>query len=202
MSHDTWIHRIVRIAVHPLAKTAVTPNHLTTLRLILGIGAAFLFAVGNSPAQYYGAGLFVVSMMIDRADGELARATGKSSPWGHSYDLISDAVCNALAFVGIGIGLRDSGAWGSWSVLLGVVAGLSVACVLWLVIKVEAVEGARAAEFGGTGGFDPDDAMLAVPVAVIFGWNHALLLAAAIGAPAFALFAWLRFRQKASKEPR
>ena len=36
MSHHTWLHRIVRPAVRPLVGTAVTPNHLTALRLITG----------------------------------------------------------------------------------------------------------------------------------------------------------------------
>ena len=40
MSHNTWIHRGVRILVRPLAKTPVTPNQITTLRLLTGIGAA------------------------------------------------------------------------------------------------------------------------------------------------------------------
>ncbi|MBT3307179.1 MAG: CDP-alcohol phosphatidyltransferase family protein, partial [Alphaproteobacteria bacterium] len=47
MSHNTWIHRAVRIGlVKPLAKTPVTPNQLTTLRLAVGITAAAFMAVG------------------------------------------------------------------------------------------------------------------------------------------------------------
>ena len=40
MSHNTWIHRIVRVGVRPLVPTAVSPNHITRLRLILGVAAA------------------------------------------------------------------------------------------------------------------------------------------------------------------
>jgi archaetidylinositol phosphate synthase len=55
-----------------------------------------------------GSGIFVVSMLLDRADGALARWSGKTSPNGHKYDIIADSLSNALAFVGIGIGQRHS----------------------------------------------------------------------------------------------
>ncbi len=40
MSHNTWIHRAVRVAVRPLAAGPITPNQVTTLRLAVGLGAA------------------------------------------------------------------------------------------------------------------------------------------------------------------
>ncbi|MCH8834893.1 MAG: CDP-alcohol phosphatidyltransferase family protein, partial [Proteobacteria bacterium] len=68
------------MAVRPLVGTAVTPNHLTTLRLATGLAAAGALAVGTSPWQHVGAAIFVVSLVLDRADGELARLAGKTSP--------------------------------------------------------------------------------------------------------------------------
>lgn len=197
MSHDTWIHKIARATVsRPLARTRVQPNHLTTLRLVGGIAAAACFAIGSSGWWGAGAAAFVVSMLLDRADGDLARLTGRTSPFGHRYDLISDAASNALAFAGIGIGLRESALLGGWAVPLGLLAGLAVATVLWAVMRLEEGQGARAGELRGVAGFDPDDAMLAVPAAVLLGWTEGLLIAAAIGAPAFALFfLWLFRRQ-------
>lgn len=203
MSHNTWLHRLARIGARPLVKTPVTPNQITSLRLIGGIAAAAAFAAPSqmaSPAAEatpwlgIGAGLFLFSMILDRADGELARLSGRSSPWGHKYDLVSDAFCNALAFVGLGIGMTV-GPLGSWAALLGLVAGLAVALILWLIFRLESQGGERAGEVGGTAGFDPDDGMLAVPVLVWLGLAQWLLLAAAIGAPLFALYMFLRFRK-------
>jgi archaetidylinositol phosphate synthase len=193
MSHNTWIHRGVRALVRPLVKTAVTPNHLTTLRLAFGIGAAAAFAAGTRDWQVIGAGIFVVSMVLDRADGELARQSGKTSSWGHAYDLFSDSFCNAIAFVGIGIGLMN-GPLGGWAVLMGLLAGGAIASILLMVVRVEALAGARAAELSGGAGFDPDDAMLVVPVVIWLDATQGLLYAAAIGAPTFAIFFYLRFR--------
>ena len=193
MSHDTWLHRIVRLGVRPLVGTAVTPNQITTLRIAAGLGAAGALAVGEGAWPAVGAGVFVASMLLDRADGELARLSGKTSPLGHKYDLVSDALCNSIVFVGLGVGLMAT-AFGAWAALLGLVAGVAVASLLWLVIRIESLEGERAAELGGLAGFDPDDAMLAVPLGVWLGLREELLIAAAIGAPLFALGMFVKFR--------
>jgi len=201
MSHNTWIHKIARVTiVRPLAKTSVTPNQVTTVRIIAGVGAAMALAYGDPAWSSYGALLFMLSMLLDRADGDLARMTGRTSPGGHTYDLFADAFCNALIFVGLGIGLRESG-FGLWAIPMGALAGGAVATILMLVIRIENLQGARAAEIGGIFGFDPDDAMLTIPVLVLLGWSEGLLVAAAIGAPAFALFFIFLFR-KALKDAR
>lgn len=192
MSHDTWLHRSVRASVRPLINTPVSPNHITTVRLGMGLLSAGLFAVGGTPWQYYAAAGFVLSMLLDRADGELARVSGKSSPWGHKYDLVSDALCNALTFVGIGIGLRN-GAFGWMGLPMGVIAGVAVVCILWWITRIEALQGQRAAEINVTRHLDPDDAIVVIPVAAVFNGLEPLLAAAAIGAPAFA---WLAYRYR------
>jgi phosphatidylglycerophosphate synthase len=198
MSHNTWIHRIARVAVRPLVASAVTPNQITSLRLGAGIVAAAAFALGTETALAWGAGLFAVSMVLDRADGELARLSGKTSPLGHKFDLVSDAFCNALAFIGLGIGLRDS-PLGLWSLPMGAAAGLAIALILWLVIKLEGDGGERAAELPGLAGFDADDAMLLVPLAIWFGLAQGLLVAAAVGAPLFALLMYVVLRRRPAR---
>ena len=193
MSHDTWIHHLARVVVRPLAKTAVTPNQLTTARLATGIAAAGMLAIGREPWPDVAAGVFVLAMVLDRADGELARMTGKTSPFGHAYDLVADALCNALIFVALGVGLR-AGGFGLFAIPMGAAAGLAVAAILWMVVRIEDAAGARAAELGGFAKFDPDDAMLIVPLAIWLGGATVLLAAASVGAPLFAaLFAW-KFR--------
>ncbi|MHA1597852.1 MAG: CDP-alcohol phosphatidyltransferase family protein [Alphaproteobacteria bacterium] len=178
----------------------MTPNQLTALRLAAGLAAAGLLATGTPPHIDWAAGLFIVSMLLDRADGSLARSTGRTTPKGHTFDLIADALCNTLIFVGLGIGLR-SGGYGEAAIAMGILAGGSVAAILWLVLKIERQEGARAAEIQGTAGFDPDDAMALIPVAIWLGWSEGLLLAAAVVAPMFTLFFyWLFLRKRKSSD--
>lgn len=201
MSHNTWIHKVSRVViVKPLADTPVRPNHLTVVRLITGLAAVGGFATGQAPWVQVGAVAFMVSMLFDRADGDLARFTGRTSPGGHVFDLVADALCNSLIFVGLGIGLSQ-GDYGLGATAMGVTAGAAVALILGMVIRMENLEGARAAELGGVAGFDPDDAMLLVPLAVLFGASEGLLLAAAIGAPGFAVFFLMLFRKKLFGKP-
>lgn len=199
MSHNTWLHRIVRMPMRPLARTRVTPNQVTMLRLATGLGATVICAIGPGIWQHAGVGLFLLSVLMDRADGELARLTANASERGHRYDLIADTVCNACIFLGIGIGLRDT--WlGSWSILLGLVAGLAISAIFLIVLEQEHRQGPRAAELGAMAGFDPDDGILAVPLFVWFGFAQELIIAGAVGAPAFAVFLFLRARQQKTSE--
>lgn len=190
MSHNTLIHRGVRALVRPLCRTPVTPNQITWLRLATGLAAAACLAVGDPFWRHVGAGVFVLSMVLDRADGELARMSGKTSPGGHKFDLVADALSNAVLLAGLGIGLRH-GDLGGWAVPMGLLAGAAVGAILLMVMRAEALAGPRAGELQGTGPFDPDDAILLVPIVVWLGGSTIILAAAAIGAPLFAVYyAW------------
>jgi len=197
MSHNTWVHKGVRaVIVQPLARTKVKPDHLTGLRMATGVAAAVCLAMGPEFWRTIGGGIFLVSLLLDRADGDLARLTGKTTPWGHTYDLLADGVSNTMIFIGLGVGLRG-GDFGSWSILMGIVAGMAVGLCMWLVMRMEQLGEYTTTDLGGAGGFDPDDAMFFIPVALWLGWAKPLLLAALIGAPTFALFffLWLLRRQ-------
>ena len=193
ISHNTWIHKVARVAVtKPLLGTKVTPSQVTVVRLATGIAAAVAFGAGALPVWgiscwHWGAGLFILSMVLDRGDGDYARVSGQTSAAGHKFDLVADTVCNSLIFVGLGMGLREAD-YGLWAIPMGVLAGASVTFILWLVMRMESLAGARSAELGSFMGFDPDDAILAVPICVFLGFQEGLLLAAVIGAPGFALF--------------
>ncbi len=186
MSHNTWLHRIAEVGVTPLVRTAIRPNHITIGRLVTGLGAAVLFALGTREAELWASGIFLISMLLDRADGILARKQGTMSRAGHVFDLIADAVCTTIVFIGIGVGLNES--WlGDVSYLLGAAAGTAIAFSFWMSARLESVAGTQALGLSSAGGFDPDDAMLAVPFACAFGFSMYLLVAAAFIAPLFAL---------------
>jgi phosphatidylglycerophosphate synthase len=142
----------------------------------------------------FGGGVFLVSFLLDRADGELARQTGKCSPGGHRFDLVADYASNILIFVGLGVGLRDAGL-GMSAVFLGAIAGGAIAGIFGLVSRIERMDGVAAAAFPTAAGFDPDDAMLVVPIALWSGAEALLLVAAAVGAPAFLTWTCWRFRK-------
>lgn len=79
MSHDTRLHRGVRSAIRPLVASPVTPNHLTTLRLAAGLGAAVALAHGDEAWRHAGAILWLVMKIEQRHGaraGELGAAAG------------------------------------------------------------------------------------------------------------------------------
>ncbi len=187
MSYNTWIHKFSRVLVQPLVNTPVTPNHLTTGRLLFGLAAAICFAFDNHTLNIIGALAFVISMVLDRADGELARLSGKSSRFGAIYDLITDAICNSALFIGIGVAATDT-TMGQWAILLGVIAGASISIIFYTVIQVASEIEASAAAFNDFAGFDPDDAIVIVPIGVVFGFGPVLLVLAAIVTPFVAIY--------------
>ena len=83
----------------------------------------------RDPDNGHGAMLFVLSNFLDHTDGELARISGKSSRFGHAYDLACDAVIHVFVFIAIGYGLRH-GPLGAWAVPMGALALLRCRCTM------------------------------------------------------------------------
>ena len=166
MSHDTLIHRAVRPAVRLVARTGVTPNALTALRLATGVGAGVMFAVERPGWADAGAAVLLVSLLLDRADGELARQTGRTSKGGGRFDLVADCLANCAALVGLGFGL--TGAMDAPGMVLGVVSGVSVGVLFWL-LNVAQVAQTPTMRLGAGACVDADDAMLLLPVLVWVG---------------------------------
>lgn len=187
MSHNTLIHGLVRPAVRAVAAhTGLTPNHLTTLRLMTGLAAAMIFAQGTYGwVSIIGGLIFLLSMLLDRADGELARYTNQMSVAGHRYDLVSDCIVGICTFIGIGIGVAHTA--GLNTLWLGALAGLGIG-VLFLEFNLTNVASVKGYDlFGGRIGVDPDDAMILVPILVWCDLAAPMLIAAAVVAPLAAL---------------
>jgi phosphatidylglycerophosphate synthase len=187
MSYNTWIHQFARQLVQPLLNTPVTPNHLTTGRLLFGLSAAVCFCFDETFWNVMGALAFVISMVLDRADGELARLSGKSSRFGAIYDLVTDAICNAALFIGLGVAAMN-GELGSLGLAMGVVAGICISIIFYAVIEVAASIDPGAAAFNSFAGFDPDDAMIIVPIGAALGYGQLLLTLAAFITPFVAIY--------------
>lgn len=182
-----WDQRLARLLVGPLRHSRVTPNAITTLTLILGLLAAWLLAQGGA-ASHFGATLFVLACLLDHADGELARLTGRTSTFGHYYDLIADALVMTALFVGIGVGL-SAGMYGAATVSLGLIAGGAVALAVLLRLEIERRAGKGATRQPNLFGFEAQDLLYLVGPVTWLDGLEAFLFLAAIGAPIYALSA-------------
>lgn len=191
-SRKPWDAQLAYRLVYPLRDTWVTPNHLTTLRLLFGLLAFAGLAAGGGAWTNVGALCFVISNFLDHADGELARLTGDSSRFGHYYDLISDLLCTALLFVGMGIGL-SAGDLGRMADLMGVLAGVAVTATFHMRHVIEKEKGKHGARQPHAGGFEAEDVLYVVPLLAATGMLAPFLVLSAIGAPLFAIWVLREF---------
>jgi len=190
----TWDARAARWLITPLVHTRVTPNHLTTLRLLIGLAGAFHLALGGFLHVNVGAFLIVFSNFVDHTDGELARISGKTSRIGHFYDLVADALVTILLFLGMGYGLGGGSAAGGWRVapaVLGGIAGVAVALIFFLRMRIEEMAGKAGTKQAFVGGFETEDVLYLLPLVTLTGIVAPFVVAASIGAPLFAL--WVVF---------
>ncbi|HEV2703914.1 MAG TPA: CDP-alcohol phosphatidyltransferase family protein [Steroidobacteraceae bacterium] len=192
-----WDARLGRRLVTPLKDSWVTPNHLTTVRLLVGVAGALAFIPGSWGWTNLAALLVVVSNFLDHTDGELARISGKTSRIGHLYDLASDALVTILLFCCIGIGVAGSGGrnipFGAPAALMGTVAGAAVALIFYLRMRIEEVLGKAGTRQGSMAGFETEDILYLLPLVTLFNGLTPFLLAASVGAPLFALLVIVDF---------
>jgi len=191
--HESWTHKLARISVRPLLNTAVTPNHLTTARLLTGLLACAGFAMGGRNWEIAAGSVWVLSAFLDRADGELARLSGNCSEAGHRYDFYCDVLINGLVFLAIGIGQRH-GVAGSWAIVMGLLAAVTVTVAALLSEQLERRSDEVVKAYEGRAGFDFDDVLYLFGPLAWLAWLFPLLVGAAIGGPVFALWTWWRFR--------
>ncbi len=192
-----WDARLARRLVAPLAGRGVTPNHLTTLRLLVGLAAVAAFVPGTYGWSNFAALLLVCSNFLDHTDGELARMTGKASRAGHLYDLASDAAVTILLFVAIGIavGKKPGANLGAAPPALGALAGISVAMIFYLRMRIEDLIGKPATRQPSLGGFESEDVLYLLPLATLCNALSPLLLAASICTPLYAIWVAIDYRR-------
>ena len=187
----TWDARLARRLVTPLVNTWVTPNHLTTLRLLIGLAGALCLAHGDFAWSNAGALLIVLSNFVDHTDGELARIGGKSSRIGHFYDLACDAIVTIMLFVGMGMGAGATHVGGLTVApgVLGAVAGVAIALIFFLRMRIEEMAGKAGTKQASMGGFETEDVLYLLPIVTLTSVVMPFVVAASIGAPLFA--AWV-----------
>jgi len=199
MIGTSWTHRLARPLVRPLVGTGITPNHLTTLRLVTGALSCAALMVGDTYWNWWGGSLWLVSAFLDRADGELARIGNMSTPGGHIYDYIVDNAVNALFFVAIGVGLRQS-ALGYYAIALGLLSGFSIYMSGYLSEALERRQGTGAKAYSGAFGFDFDDLLYVLGPMAWLGWLLPILVGASVGATMMMLLTAWRLRRLISNQ--
>lgn len=108
------------------AALRVSPNQITLASMATGIAAGALFSrPGFLPWSLAGL-LLLASGVLDSADGQLARITGRASPVG----LVLDGICDTVVFIAVYLGCLTPlfPVWGASLWAVAVAAGMSHSC--------------------------------------------------------------------------
>lgn len=122
---DAWIyHPIAARLAQLLSKTAVTPNMVSAAGGLMVALAGFIYIQQGWPYTAM-LGLLVHASwhVLDGADGDLARLTGKSSPQGEIFDGICDYTGHVVLYLTLAYSASDTLGWSAWA--LAVAAGAS-----------------------------------------------------------------------------
>jgi CDP-diacylglycerol--glycerol-3-phosphate 3-phosphatidyltransferase len=138
--YTTGARTLASRSVTSLAQTRVTPNALTTAGVTLCIAAAVLvpFENRNELLFYWLAAIvFVVGSVLDILDGALARAGGKSTPFGAFLDSTTDRVGEGAMLAAIGLVFARAG--NETAVVFTVIAVAGSFLVPYVRAKAEAL---------------------------------------------------------------
>ena len=118
------IHPLSRALVTRFARWGVSPNAVSLGGLALGTGAAAAYLEYERwPMVLLGFALMVGWHVMDGADGQLARLTGRTSEIGRALDGLADHGTFVLVY--LALGWASAEAQGSWVWALAVAAGAS-----------------------------------------------------------------------------
>ena len=153
---DIVFHRRFSRLVSRLAVAAgVGPNAITMLSLLVGLAAAWAFWRATPIATLAGFVLYAIAVIIDHADGEVARLTLTDSAIGEWLDIATDTVIHVAVVLALGAtsaALTGGGLAFGVVAALGVVASAAVA-KLWSGIAMPDRVGFTISGLGSRDGF-------------------------------------------------
>lgn len=190
--NQSYAHLIARVLVRPLVGTWVRPNHITVLRMAVGLGACVLLATGMAALEFWSGVLWLVTCLLDRADGELARIGDMRSELGRVLDFYSDLILDSAWFLAMGFALRHSSLGGT-AIVLGVLTSVSMLICIGMAELFERQSQPGVKTFYGLKRFHPDDALF---LFALFIWLHVLpliLIAASVCTPVIAAVITVRY---------
>lgn len=97
------------ISLRLLCIPGITPMHATYVTAALGMAMAYCLFFGGGPGLIAGALLFQAASIFDGVDGEIARATFRTSQRGAMLDSLIDAATNLAFIAGLTFNLWQQG---------------------------------------------------------------------------------------------
>ena len=119
------VHPVSHAVVDILLATPVTPNQVSLASVACAAGAAACYLDLSWPwAAFAGLACQFAWHVMDGADGDLARRSGRASPLGELIDGVCDHLSQVLIYVAFVFILQRHG-WGPWAWVIASTAGAS-----------------------------------------------------------------------------
>jgi phosphatidylglycerophosphate synthase len=121
---DRVLHRrLSRHVTRVALASSLTPNQISVASLLVGLVAAWCFWGATPLSALVGLAVYLLAVVLDHADGEVARLTGAESVLGAWLDILVDTAVHALTVLAMGATARAEAGAG---VGLGGVAAVGV----------------------------------------------------------------------------
>ena len=197
---DIVLHR--RLSFHVTRAAVwlgVTPNAISVAGFVVGLVAVWCFWRASVASAVAGLAIYVAAVVLDHADGEVARLTLTESRLGEWLDVIADNLVHALVVLAMGVSAQSAAGAGLWLGVFGAVGILGSATVAkWWPDTGAAGAGGALVDMGSRDGFY---AMLLLFIAAralapaALPW---LMVVVALGSHAYwvARSAWVLLRRR------
>jgi phosphatidylglycerophosphate synthase len=122
---DTVFHRrLSRLVSRRAVGWGVTPNQISMASLLVGLVGAWWLSRATLAGALIGFGLYAAAVVLDHADGEVARLALAESQLGEWLDVVVDTAVHAAVVLAMGVGTQTLG--GGHATLVGALAALGI----------------------------------------------------------------------------
>jgi phosphatidylglycerophosphate synthase len=131
---DRALHRrLSRPVTRAAIALGIPPNYISLASLLVGLVAAWGFWLGSPLAALSGLVLYVAAVVLDHADGEVARLTLAESRLGEWLDIAVDTAVHAALVIAMGLTAQRVAGGGAMLGAIGAIGVVASAAVakLW-----------------------------------------------------------------------
>jgi phosphatidylglycerophosphate synthase len=125
-NYFSWVIRPLWLVVNA---SGISPNGVTILATLVGIGSGVAFAAGHFAL---GGWLFILSGILDTLDGKLARVRDRVTRAGAAFDSLLDRYADGAVLVGLAFYFRNS-----WALIPALAALFGTSMVPYVRAKAE-----------------------------------------------------------------
>jgi phosphatidylglycerophosphate synthase len=118
-----------------LARLRISPNTITVVNMLIGMGASIGAAGRTYVGLLIGASLFQLASIVDGCDGEVAKLTHRCTKFGQYIDSVSDNLALAGFMTGLMIHLYRVHNHTPWAFVLGGAQLLGILIVIGIMIR-------------------------------------------------------------------